>query len=193
MRVAAKRQPWTMTRAFVVRPVLPFLPASTLRVTARGMFEMRLACGAAIAPAVATGLRRMSESAGATKKSKAELQEEAVFLKLGGDVEAHTVKINREQRYLIALEATMKILEKDLIAEVPGAFMGLNDKGLQQISWPVGKESAVDAYLAAHEFTAVDAGFVYQGAFAVGVKRVKIMSLFSLVCVTRPSTFEIMA
>jgi len=122
----------------------------------------------------------MSEG-GEAKKTKAELQEETVFLRLTGSLDAHTVKINKEKRYLVALEATMKILEKDLITEVPGAFTALNDKGLPQISWPVGKEGAVAEYLAAHDFAAVDAGYTYHGAFSLGVKRVKIMSLFSLV------------
>jgi len=36
------------------------------------------------------------------------------------------------------------------------------------------------AYLKAHEFSEVEAGYVYEGAFASGVKKVKLLSLFSL-------------
>ncbi|KAJ1469458.1 hypothetical protein T484DRAFT_1851727 [Baffinella frigidus] len=153
-RVAAGRTGWATTRSFIVRPATSCSSSLPLRVTAAR--ELRLICGALGARAPAGGVRWMSEG-GEAKKTKAELQEETVFLRLTGSLDAHTVKINKEKRYLVALEATMKILEKDLITlaavltvsriagadgvadlliggwqEVPGAFTALNDKGLPQ-------------------------------------------------------------
>ena len=112
-RVATRRTGWTTTRSFIVRPANICSTALPLRVTASR--ELRLICGAFGVRAPAGGVRWMSEGGEAKKQTKAELQEETVFLRLTGSVEAHTVKINKEQRYLVALEATMKILEKDLI------------------------------------------------------------------------------
>ena len=44
----------------------------------------------------------------------------------------------------------------------------LNDNGLPEIRWSPAQGDAVLAYLKAHEFSAVEDSYTYQGAFASG-------------------------
>jgi len=43
-----------------------------------------------------------------------------MFLSLPGSSEAHTVKVNQDKRLIVGLEATMKLLSKEIGKEVPG-------------------------------------------------------------------------
>jgi hypothetical protein len=43
-----------------------------------------------------------------------------MFLSLPGSSEAHTVKVNESKRLIVGLEATMKLLSKEIGKEVPG-------------------------------------------------------------------------
>jgi len=45
----------------------------------------------------------------------------------------------------------------------------LNDNGLPEVRWSPAQEEAVLSYLKAHEFSAVDDAYAYEGAFASGL------------------------
>jgi hypothetical protein len=118
--------------------------------------------------------RAMSSIGGGNVEDKVKPEGIPMFLSLPGSVEAHTVKVNKEKRLIVGLEATMLILAKEIGKEIPGVVSTLNDNGLPEIRWSPAQTEGVLAYLKAHEFSAVDASFVYQGAFAGGVKKVAL-------------------
>uniref|UniRef100_A0A7S4K9S8 Uncharacterized protein n=1 Tax=Guillardia theta TaxID=55529 RepID=A0A7S4K9S8_GUITH len=139
---------------------------------------MRVA--SACAP-VASSTRHQSSSRSADKAGDSKNEDlETMFLMLSGSMKPQTVKINRSKRFLVCLEQTMDVLEHELAKEVPGIFRVLNDRGLPEIRWNTAQEQQIFDFLRSHEFGTVDKSFVYQGAFALGVKRVKFLSLFSL-------------
>lgn len=65
------------------------------------------------------GCRAMSVDAG-DEKDKVKHEGEPMFLSLPGSTDAHTVKVNKENRRIVGLEKTMDILAKDIGKEVPG-------------------------------------------------------------------------
>jgi len=123
------------------------------------------------------GCRALSSSPGGKVKHEGE----PMFLALPGSTEAHTIKVNEERRLIVGLERTMTLLSNEIGKEVPGVVSTLNDNGLPEIRWSPAQAEAVLSYLKAHEFAAVDAAYTYEGAFAGGVKKVKVLSLFSLI------------
>lgn len=54
------------------------------------------------------------------------------------------------------------------------------------MNWPASADTAIKEYVESHSGDAkvLKSSFVYQGAFSVGVKRVKVLSLFSLILTT---------
>eukprot|EP00960_Hanusia_phi_P039364 753861-Hanusia_phi.AAC.12 len=149
--------------------IFPRLPTSpTLRIDIRH----------ASVPSIKRFQSSSSSSKDAGESKKEEL--ETIFLMLAGSMKPQTVKVNRSKRFLVCLEETMNVLEVELTKEVPGIIRVLNDRGLPEMRWNVGQEKQIFDFLQSHEFGKVDKSFVYQGAFAVGVKRVKLLSLFSL-------------
>jgi len=124
--------------------------------------------------------RALSGSPGGDK-DKVKYEGEPMFLSLPGGTEAHTIKVNKERRLIVGLEGTMQLLSKEIGKEVPGVVSTLNDNGLPEVRWSPAQEEAVLSYLKAHEFSAVDDAYTYEGAFASGVKKVKVLSLFSLI------------
>ena len=62
-------------------------------------------------------------------------------------------------------------------------FSSLDDEGRNVVNWPATADSVIDDYIKSHSGDAkvLQTSFVYQGAFSVGVKRVKVLSLFSLI------------
>lgn len=59
----------------------------------------------------------------------------------------------------------------------------MDDEGRDVVNWPAAADAAIDEYIKTHsgDASVLDSTFVYQGAFSVGVKRVKFLSLFSLI------------
>mmetsp|Transcript_29374 Transcript_29374/g.69837 ORF Transcript_29374/g.69837 Transcript_29374/m.69837 type:complete len:396 (-) Transcript_29374:230-1417(-) len=133
----------------------------------------------------AVAVRHLSSepAPGAAAAEAAEPKEDkkkAMFLLLSGSKEPQPIQISLDDRVIVALEATAKVLEAELQKQVQGIVMALNDKGNYEIRWPKGADDDVASYILAHEYSAVEAGYEYQGAFAIGVKRVKMLSLASL-------------
>jgi len=104
-----------------------------------------------------------------------------MFLRVAGSEEPQPIEVSLDQRVIVGLEKTMKLLEAELTKEVKGMWTSMSDSGLHELHWPASVDDDVASFLLAHEFTAVDAEFEYNGAFSVGVKRVKVLSLASLV------------
>lgn len=62
-----------------------------------------------------------------------------------------------------------------------GLFLTLDDQGRSVLNWPSAADQAVKDHLVSHKGSTLESTFVYQGAFSIGVKRVKVLSMFSLI------------
>jgi len=93
------------------------------------------------------------------------------------------IEVNRSKRSIRARPHAVKAIQESLAASIPGIFSSLDDEGRDVVNWPAAADAAIDEYIKAHsgDASVLDSTFVYQGAFSVGVKRVKFLSLFSLI------------
>ena len=100
-----------------------------------------------------------------------------------GLTEPEMIEVNKAKRTIRAREHVVKAIHKSLSGTIDGIFTSNDDEGRSVVNWPAQADEAVNEYIKAHsgDKKVLQSTFVYQGAFAVGVKRVKVLSLFSLI------------
>uniref|UniRef100_A0A7S0QVI7 Uncharacterized protein n=1 Tax=Cryptomonas curvata TaxID=233186 RepID=A0A7S0QVI7_9CRYP len=89
------------------------------------------------------------------------------------------VEISHDARTIRGDEKTLQALHKSLQTSVPEVWTTLDDRGNHLLHWPAGTDSAVNKYLDLYRATAENT-YLYEGAFATGVRRVKVLSLGTL-------------
>mmetsp|Transcript_18575 Transcript_18575/g.46860 ORF Transcript_18575/g.46860 Transcript_18575/m.46860 type:complete len:405 (+) Transcript_18575:112-1326(+) len=100
-----------------------------------------------------------------------------------GLTEPEMIEVNKVKRTIRAKEHVVKALHQSLSGTIDGIFTSNDDEGRNVVNWPAQADDAVFEYIKSHsgDKKVLQSTFVYQGAFSVGVKRVKVLSLFSLI------------
>mmetsp|Transcript_35727 Transcript_35727/g.70001 ORF Transcript_35727/g.70001 Transcript_35727/m.70001 type:complete len:416 (-) Transcript_35727:110-1357(-) len=97
--------------------------------------------------------------------------------------EPEMIEFNKVKRTIRAKDHVVKAIHAKLSETVQGVFTSNDDEGRNVVNWPAHADAAVEEYIKARsgDKSVLKSTFVYQGAFSVGVKRVKVLSLFSLI------------
>jgi hypothetical protein len=65
-------------------------------------------------------------------------------------------------------------IHTQLVTAAPGMFLSLDEAGNTVLNWPASADAVVAHHLVSHTGTNLESTFVYQGAFAIGVRRTKV-------------------
>jgi hypothetical protein len=65
-------------------------------------------------------------------------------------------------------------IHSQLVGAAPGMFLSLDEAGNTVLNWSASSDAAVAHHLVSHTGTNLESTFVYQGAFAIGVRRTKV-------------------
>lgn len=89
------------------------------------------------------------------------------------------LEISEDARVIKGNANALQALRKAIAATVPEVWTTLDDNGAQQLHWPEAADVPVRQYLALYRGL-TDNPFLYEGAFATGVRRAKLLSVATL-------------